>query len=106
MCHDAPCFHTNSKEIVELSSLWNLFPIDLSLAPAKQVNLEVLTQVIYFHYLSFSNKTHKLLKFSIAIWIECVGFAHGALPYFSFFHTSVIVDVTWCEAIPLACASW
>jgi hypothetical protein len=62
MCHDAPCFHTTSKEIVELSSLWNLLPINLSLASAKQVNLEVLTQVINCHYFSIAQRNAQAVE--------------------------------------------
>ncbi len=52
MCHNAPRFCTDSKEIVELLSLWNLSSINLSLTPTKQVNLEVLTQIINRRYFS------------------------------------------------------
>jgi hypothetical protein len=52
--------------------------------------------------LALPERMHKLLKFSIAIRIECLGFSQGAWPYFSFFHTSVLVDVTWRKAMFLA----
>jgi hypothetical protein len=62
MCHNAPHFRTNSKEIVESLSLWNLLPIGLSLAPAMQVNLEVLTQVINCRYFSISQRNAQAVE--------------------------------------------
>jgi hypothetical protein len=55
---------------------------------------------------SFPDKTHKLLKFSIAMRIEWEGFNRGMCPYLFSFCIEALVAITWRRAVLSSLARW
>ena len=55
---------------------------------------------------SFPERTHKLLKFSMATRIVWEGFKRGICPYLFNFCISALVEMTWRRAMLSSLASW
>ena len=55
---------------------------------------------------SLPERTHKLLKFSIATRIVWEGFNRGICPYLFNFCISVLVEITWRRAMLSSLARW